>query len=55
MSKAEDRIKEIELTEENLKALRKAWYPAGSGPLSAMGTICGLIDAIAKEKGFNVK
>ena len=46
------KIPEIELTESNLKELREQFYPSGSGPLGVMAYVIGLIDAIAKEKGW---
>ena len=40
---------------ETLRELHKAWYPGGSGPLGAMRTITGLVEAIAKEKGIDLE
>ena len=41
-------------SEDQLFGLWKAWYPAGSGPLGAMNTICTLIENIASLRGFDV-
>lgn len=44
----------LELTKENLKLWRKHFYPIGSGPLGVMRMVVALIDAIAKEKGWDL-
>jgi len=43
------------MTEEELKAMWLAWYPAGSGPLSAMRQICSLLEAVATLRGFDIQ
>ena len=43
------------MTEEELKAMWVAWYPGGSGPLSAMRNICSLIEAIATLRGIDIQ
>lgn len=45
----------ITMSEEELKAMWLAWYPAGSGPLGAMRHICSLIEAIALMRGFDIQ
>lgn len=47
-------IPKIELTEDKLRELRRRFFPRGSGPLSEMSYVVGLIDAIAKDKGWDV-
>lgn len=42
-----------DMNEEDLKGLWRAYYPAGSGPLGVMKTVCGLIEEIARNKGYN--
>jgi hypothetical protein len=44
----------VDMTEDELKSLWKAYYPAGSGPLGAMRTICALVESIAQMRGFDV-
>lgn len=60
----------VDMSEERLKSLWKAWYPGGSGPLgcvaisinwhnhiqriSSMRQICALIESIAHLRGFDV-
>ena len=44
----------VDMSEDQLKSLWKAWYPIGSGPLSAMRSICALIESIAHMRGFDV-
>lgn len=44
----------IELTKDNLKKWRKSYFPAGSGPLGVMRMVVALIDAIAREKGWDL-
>lgn len=44
----------LELTKDNLKSWREQFYPAGSGPLSVMRMVVALIDAIAREKGWDL-
>ena len=44
----------IQLTRENLKLWRKQFYPTGSGPLFVMRMVVALIDAIAKEKSWDL-
>lgn len=43
-----------DLDEGSLHSLWKAYYPAGSGPLGVMKTVCGLIEEVARMKGFDV-
>ena len=43
----------VDMSEEQMKALWLAWYPAGSGPLGAMKTICALLESIAHMRGFD--
>ena len=40
---------------EDLQDLYTKLYPAGSGPLGVMRITCALIEAIAAEKGFELK
>jgi hypothetical protein len=40
------------LTREEVLHLMKAYYPAGSGPLTEMRTICRLLANVAEAKGF---
>ncbi len=42
-----------DMDEDGLKSLWRAYYPAGSGPLGVMRTVCGLIEEIARTKGFD--
>jgi len=42
-------------TEKDLRTLYLAFWPAGSGPLGCMATICALVEFIAYEKGFDPK
>jgi len=55
MSKRID-INDIDINDiEVLKELRRVFKPVGSGPLSVMRVVVKLIDAIAKEKGFEIE
>ena len=47
-------LKFLTMDEETLKDHYYAWYPGGSGPIGAMRTICSLIEAVAKLRGFDV-
>ena len=47
-------LKYLTMSEEQLKSIYWSWYPGGSGPIGAMRTICSLIEAVAKSRGFNV-
>lgn len=47
-------LKFMTMSEEDLKYWYFSWYPGGSGPIGAMRTICSLIEAIAKMRGFDV-
>ena len=42
------------LTEEELNELYLSWFPGGSGPISAMYTVCALLKVVAKHKGLQV-
>lgn len=42
-----------DMNEDDLYGLWVAYYPAGSGPLGVMKTVCGLIEEIARMKGYN--
>ena len=44
----------IDLDEQQLKSLWNAYYPAGSGPLGVMRTVCALIESLAHLRGFDV-
>ena len=47
-------LKYLTMSEEQLKSIYWSWYPGGSGPIGAMRTICSLIEAVAKFRGFDV-
>lgn len=40
--------------QDQLQKLYTSIYPGGSGPLGMMRVAAGLIEAIAKEKGFEL-
>jgi hypothetical protein len=40
---------------ELLEGWYKACYPGGSGPLGMMRMLCGLIEGIAKEQGWELE
>jgi hypothetical protein len=44
----------VDATEEQLYNLWCAYYPAGSGPLSTMRTVCAMIENLAHLRGFDV-
>jgi hypothetical protein len=44
----------IDMSEEDMHTFWKAWYPGGSGPLSAMRQICALVENVAHLRGFDV-
>ena len=49
-------LPKIDINDEaDLQELYRLFYPAGSGPLMIMRVVCSLIEAIAEEKGFNLK
>jgi len=43
-----------EISPENLAAMRFHFQPKGSGPLGMMRILCKFIDAVAKDKGWNL-
>ena len=43
----------VDASEAQLKSLWDTWYPAGSGPLGAMRTICALIENICHLRGID--
>lgn len=47
-------LKFLAMDEETLKSHYFSWYPGGSGPIGAMRSICSLIEALAKLRGFDV-
>lgn len=47
-------LKFLSMSEEDLKSYYFSWYPGGSGPTGAMRVICSLIEAVAKQRGFDV-
>ena len=40
--------------EDQMRELYRKMKPSGSGPLGVMRIVCNLIEAIAKEKDFNL-
>ena len=49
-------IPEIDINDhELLQEWYFRMYPGGSGPLGEMRIICALIEAIAREKGFELE
>lgn len=45
---------DLSLTRTNLRALRRYFFPGGSGDLAMMRTFCRLLDAVADDKGWDI-
>lgn len=43
----------VDASEAQLLSLWRSYYPAGSGPLGTMKTVCALIESIAHLRGFD--